>query len=406
MSNAATRGASRRGNRLERLREIVSGDGSRRHPPGGAPVRVPSPSGMAAPSRTDAAAVLGGTVEDGRGGPCTVVRRMYRADHRYGRQRLGGYPGPSNDALSLLAGRPVWRDGRGDADRMCRPGSVVCLDLETTGLSGGAGTVAFLVGLGWFDSGAFRTHQYFLSHLGDESRMLRAVAQELSAADTVVTFNGRSFDAPVTETRFTFHRLTSPLGSLRHVDLLHPGRRLWQAEECRLVRLEREVLGLHRVGDVPGAEIPARYVGFLRGGDARLLAPVFEHNRLDLISLGVLTGLACRLVRDGAVATGVRRKRSVLAGSTRAPDGPKARQLVIATCGGVGLDDGGGFTRDRRAGARSAGHLVSPSTTLSRCGRALDAAARALECDRPTAMRSQCVAGRPSRTSRAGSGCG
>jgi len=94
----------------------------------------------------------------------------------------------------------------------CPPGSVVCFDLETTGLSGGAGTVAFLVGLGWFESGAFHTCQYFLSHLWDEAPMLRAVAQVLAKAHTVVTFNGRSFDGPVTDTRFAFHRQPSPSG--------------------------------------------------------------------------------------------------------------------------------------------------------------------------------------------------
>ena len=295
--------ADRRVNRLGRLREIVHGGGQRSSP------REPGSRPTTDLARTEAAQVLGGAIETGPGGPCTVIRRTYDGAHRYGRLRLGGYPGLTTGALAFLAGQRPAReildeDATSETAVDPPPGSVVCFDLETTGLSGGAGTVAFLVGLGWFEGHTFQTSQYFLSHLADEPQMLRAVADVLAKADTVVTFNGRSFDGPVTETRFAFHRQPSPLGTLRHVDLLHASRRLWQGDECRLVRLERDVLGLHRVGDVPGAEIPARYVGFLRSGDARGLAPVFEHNRLDLISLRVLTGMACRLVRDGVMATG------------------------------------------------------------------------------------------------------
>ena len=177
------------------------------------------------------------------------------------------------------------------------------MDLETTGLSGGAGIVGFIVGLGWFDHGAFETCQFFLSRLPDERRLLASIAAAIRHAHTIITFNGKSFDVPVMETRYAFHRLRSPLAGLRHVDLLHPGRHLWVGDESRLVSLERAVLGLRRVGDVPGAEIPGRYVAYLRGGDARPLAAVFEHNRLDLVSLGVLAGLGCGLVRDGADAT-------------------------------------------------------------------------------------------------------
>ena len=293
--------ADRRDGRLDRLREIANCGGRQLSSPSEQGRR---PTGLA---RSKAARMFGGAVETGPAGPCIVIRRTYGRDHLYGRQRLGAYPVFSKGALDFLAGRRPELDRLDVTDETtieCPPGSVVCFDLETTGLSGGAGTVAFLVGLGWFEGDTFHTCQYFLSHLADEARMLRAVAQVLAKADTVITFNGRSFDGPVTETRYAFHRQPSPLGALRHVDLLHPGRRLWKGDECRLVRLERDVLGLHRVGDVPGSEIPARYVGFLREGDARRLAPVFEHNRLDLISLGVLTGVACRLVRNGVTATG------------------------------------------------------------------------------------------------------
>jgi hypothetical protein len=180
---------------------------------------------------------------------------------------------------------------------------VVYFDLETTGLSGGAGTVAFLIGFGWFDDGAFHTCQYLLPTLSAERRMLDAASHLLRDADTLVTFNGKSFDVPVTEARYAFHRLVSPLAGLRHVDLLHPARRLWPLGETRLTALEQTVLGVRRQGDVPGSEIPARYVAFLRGGDPRLLASVLEHNRLDVVSLGLLAGIACEIVGGGVTAT-------------------------------------------------------------------------------------------------------
>ena len=281
--------------RLDRIRELIGGAGPGRRPrklrEAPAPTSIPTLDPV-----PEAADVLGGTLEPGPDGAAFVVRRTYAAADMYGRRPIGEYPPPSVDALEVLAA------GDGEIDRGDTQPGVVCLDLETTGLSGGAGIVGFIVGVGWFEAGGFTTRQYFLSRLPDERRLLRAVAEGLQDAHTIVTFNGKSFDAPVMETRYAFHRLRSPLEGLRHVDLLHPSRHLWAGGESRLVSLERTVLGLRRIGDVPGAEIPGRYVAYLRDGDARRLAPVLEHNRLDLVSLGVLTGLACRLVRDGAYA--------------------------------------------------------------------------------------------------------
>ena len=163
--------------------------------------------------------------------------------------------------------------------------------------------MGFIVGLGWFDGGTFHTCQYFLSTPAHERDMLTGVAMLLRRARAIITFNGRSFDGPVMDTRYALHGLASPLDGIQHVDLLHPSRHLWTANEGRLVNLERNILGLRRVGDVAGAEIPGRYIGYLRSGDPRPLVPVLGHNRLDLVSLGVLAGLACQLIQDGAGAT-------------------------------------------------------------------------------------------------------
>jgi tetratricopeptide (TPR) repeat protein len=133
----------------------------------------------------------------------------------------------------------------------------------------------------------------------------------------VVTYNGKSFDLPVLETRYVIHRMETPFAGLPHVDMLHPARRLWRAADdgdggdealarrtqggggCRLTSLEQTLCGHHREGDVPGFEIPARYFHYVRTGEARQLEAVLEHNRLDLLSLALLTARAARLLEDG-----------------------------------------------------------------------------------------------------------
>jgi uncharacterized protein YprB with RNaseH-like and TPR domain len=189
----------------------------------------------------------------------------------------------------------------------------VFFDLETTGLSGGAGTYAFLVGCGWFDGdGSFVTEQHLLVDFASERSMLQTVAGELARAGALVSFNGKSFDVPVLETRYAYQRLPSPCDGLPHLDVLHPARRFWDNDEsCSLTALERQVLGARRSGDVPGFEIPARYFQFIRSGDAGPLAAVLEHNRLDLLSLAGLAARLLYLIDGGPDAT--RNAREALA---------------------------------------------------------------------------------------------
>ena len=188
----------------------------------------------------------------------------------------------------------------------------IFFDLETTGLSGGAGTYAFLVGCGWFDDGGgFVTRQYLLTRIADERGLLTLVAGELARAGVLVSFNGKSFDAPMLETRYLYHRLEWAAARLPHLDMLHVARRFWRSgtavaadaatagSSCSLIALERQPLGTRRQSDVHGFEIPARYFHFVRTGDARPLQIVFEHNRLDLLSLAALTARALHLVRMG-----------------------------------------------------------------------------------------------------------
>ena len=239
-------------------------------------------------------ACLGGQWQD----DCFVVERRFDRDAVYGRETVGALctrlAAAAEEAPLVAGGQPA------------RP-PFLFFDLETTGLSGGAGTYAFLVGCAWFDDdGAFVTRQYLLTRIADEKRLLAAVAGELARAGALVSFNGKSFDAPVLETRYLYHRLPWAGGRLPHVDVLHPARRFWRDEQemasCSLVSLERQILGARRVGDVPGFEIPARYFQFIRSGEARPLVAVLEHNRLDLLSLAGVTARLLSLVSRGPVA--------------------------------------------------------------------------------------------------------
>ena len=208
----------------------------------------------------------------------------------------------------------------------CPFGKSLFLDLETTGLAGGAGTYAFLVGCGWFEPpspkasafapGAsadrsasqaavcFRTRQFFLSDFAAERALLEAVAELVDDVDCLVTYNGKTFDLPLMETRFALQRMETPFAEAAHVDMLHPARRMWRDDEveCRLTYLEQAQCGHEREGDVPGFEIPSRYFHYVRSGDARPLAAVLEHNRLDIVSLAMLTARASKLLDEGPSA--------------------------------------------------------------------------------------------------------
>ena len=197
------------------------------------------------------------------------------------------------DSVAVLSGEPVF------AGFELRQAAF--LDTETTGLAGGTGTAAFLVGLGFVDGDRFRVRQYFMRDYPEEAALLRGLADDLRRFSRLVTFNGRTFDVPLLEARYRLNRERFPLDGARHFDLLHPARRLWKLrlESCRLQSLEAALLGLRRDGDVPGEEIPQIWFDYLRRRDGRSLLRVLEHNRLDVVSLAALSTLACRWVEDG-----------------------------------------------------------------------------------------------------------
>jgi uncharacterized protein YprB with RNaseH-like and TPR domain len=249
--------------------------------------------------------ILGGRSVNTRFGDCLVIDRRYESDRRHGDVLIEDCQVATPDSLKVLdPSLPV-------NEREERLRRTVFIDLETTGLSGGAGTVPFLVGCGYFDLGAFQVRQFLLTSFTAERALLEAVSQFLvedGDTDLIVTYNGKTFDVPVMETRWLFHRMEMPLDGVPHFDALHAARRLWKGrpedettrDGCRLTALERALFDVKRIGDVPGFEIPSRFFRFLRSGDPRPLEPVLEHNRLDLVSLAAVTARAARLVDDGA----------------------------------------------------------------------------------------------------------
>jgi uncharacterized protein YprB with RNaseH-like and TPR domain len=230
-------------------------------------------------------AVVPGQFQATAHGECFVVERRYPLDWRQGATPLAAALELSPRVRSLLT--------RGVLPDQIDLRRALFLDTETTGLSTGTGTYAFLVGVGFLDGDVFVLRQFFMRHPGEELALLAAVEELLANYPLWVTFNGKAFDAPLLETRFRYHhRRHGPTPGL-HLDLLHPARRLWRHHlpSCALSSLERSLLGVRRVEDVPSYEIPALYFDYVRRARCEPLRAVFAHNADDLLSLMALLGL-------------------------------------------------------------------------------------------------------------------
>ena len=167
------------------------------------------------------------------------------------------------------------------------------LDTETTGLAGGSGTYAFLVGVGRITPDGFRVKQFFMRDYVEERSMLAALEAHLSEFDVMITYNGKAYDQPLLETRYRMCRHKPPFSRLEHLDLLFGARRLWKLrlESCRLVQLEQQILGVIREGDLPGELIPYVYFEYVRSREAQRLVPIFHHNAMDILTLACLTAV-------------------------------------------------------------------------------------------------------------------
>ncbi len=226
-------------------------------------------------------------------GRCFVAHLEFPLHHLHGTLPLDAFFSIPPRTLAAMGGDPLLAEVESDR--------VLFLDTETTGLSGGTGTMAFLVGMGFFEGDRFHILQPFLRDPGDELPMVYFLQEQLSRFQALITFNGHGFDLPILETRFLLARLPFPLAGVPHLDLLSLSRRLWRERlpSCALGVLEREVLGVRRdQADVPSGVIPLIYRDYLRTGDAREIVRVLYHNQVDILSMVTLVARLARIFTD------------------------------------------------------------------------------------------------------------
>jgi uncharacterized protein YprB with RNaseH-like and TPR domain len=214
------------------------------------------------------------------------------------------------DAVALRLLAPEAPEG------ICDPQQWLFLDTETTGVVGGTGTYPFLIGIAWWDAGGLEVEQFFMREHSEEHSVLVALAERMAERRVLVTFNGKSFDWPLLETRYHMTRRIRVPSPRAHLDFLHPARNLWRLRlgSARLPELEKHALGWNRGADVMSELIPQIYFDYLRGGSPDPLVPIFHHNQMDLRGLA---GLASRVMavlgdpelhgRDGLELFGVSR---------------------------------------------------------------------------------------------------
>ncbi len=232
--------------------------------------------------------LLGGEERDG----CFVVERRYALHETHGPICLAHLLEVSGPALGITA-----KDERLNA---LHARQALFLDTETTGLVGGTGTLAFLVGVGYFENESFMVRQYFLRQPHEESAMLTALQQHLTQAQGLVSFNGKSFDVPLLLSRTILNRMRLDFERLPHLDVLHASRRIWKERvpDCSLGNLETHILGKSRREDVPGFLIPQIYFDFVRTGKTERLAEIFAHNREDIVTTAALLAYLGNLVQS------------------------------------------------------------------------------------------------------------
>jgi len=212
------------------------------------------------------------------------TEKLYARHRRHGSMDISNLEELPDDLLDSLSEGAIPRSA---------PARWAFLDTETTGLATGSGTYAFLIGVGRIAPDGFRIRQFFMRDFGEEASLLHALDAHLAQFDVLVTYNGKSYDQPLLETRFRMQRRQPPFERLAHMDLLFGARRLWKLrlESCRLVELENQILGVEREGDLPGEMIPYVYFEYLRTKQAVRLVPIFHHNAIDILSLACLTAI-------------------------------------------------------------------------------------------------------------------
>ncbi len=263
----------------EKLDKLVRQNLRRQEKPAPAPAAVPEPGRPAAEDSPES---------------FLVKDFSYSLEGRYGKVRLGGWLSLQPGSLAVIAGD--------DAFAAVDPSRVVFFDSETTGLSGGTGTVPFMLGFGWFAEQSFQVRIFVLLDIDREGEFLDGAARFLEGQGfaAAVTYNGKAFDFPLLETRYILQRRPFPFRDMPHLDFLFPARTIWRNtfDSRKLGYLGEMLLGLSREDDVDGADIPALYFSFLRSRAFLLLEPVVEHNAMDLVGLAAVVLLGALYLDD------------------------------------------------------------------------------------------------------------
>jgi len=215
---------------------------------------------------------------------CRFDRLLYPVHDVVGSQALTVGQNVSADLLACLTQTQL--------PKGFSPERMLYLDTETTGLSTGAGALAFLVGMGYYEDNHYVVEQYMMEDFDQEPDLLKRLLSTLDRFDTLVTYNGKSFDVPLLEVRYVMNRLHSRLRKMTQLDLLHAARRIYKKRigSCSLGNMERTLLGIERQGDIPGAEIPECFFHYVKDRDPSRMNIVLEHNRQDIVSMPLLLG--------------------------------------------------------------------------------------------------------------------
>jgi uncharacterized protein YprB with RNaseH-like and TPR domain len=272
---------------LDRLKQRIAAIDlayARKYPRKDNPPAAAAPVAKPCPARTFIEEWAEGSVVSNEFGEHFQTERLFSALKQHGSADIGALSELPASLLDALSDHEI-------AEVV--PARWAFLDTETTGLAGGSGTYAFLIGVGRITADGFRVRQFFMRDYVEEKSVLAALEAHLSEFDVMITYNGKTYDQPLLETRYRMCRQKPPFSRMRHLDLLFGARRLWKLrlESCRLVQLEQQILGVFRDGDLPGELIPYVYFEYLRAREAQRLVPVFHHNAMDILTLACLTAV-------------------------------------------------------------------------------------------------------------------
>jgi uncharacterized protein YprB with RNaseH-like and TPR domain len=256
------------------------------------------------PEQDRAAKLPDGIVSQNRYGKFVLVEKRFDLDYSHGKIRLAACFENAGNVLARLCSSKSTISKASISPPLFNFKKTAFIDCETTGLAGGAGTYAFLVGMGYFKDREFIIRQYFMRDFDEEPAVLQEISQQLENFSSIVSYNGKCYDLPLLENRFVINRIDFDPTVWSHLDLLFPSRRLWKRriQDCSLSNVERQILNVKREIDVPSYLIPQIYFDYLRSGEIDWLIPVFHHNIYDILSLVGLSIYIGQAMQDFRIA--------------------------------------------------------------------------------------------------------